>query len=360
MKSIDKNYIKTWVFTIIFCVTICSCKAQNIYDGERNLYTLKNYEHCLFYDNPTNKAEGIDLRKLDCSINFNKKYFTPESKELLLEVIKKKYSDEYIKEVSKKRVFLSFKSRLEEISEKLKDSANFMYANRFNKRHYSGYKRQKEELEELLSDKELDTIAAIFKRQIDNLYNSNQNYKISNSLIYAVAFVEEKDKAIPFLKGLLKDTTHINASSIKLSLAKLKVEPYYTNQITKLTDDVNQIISNKDGDNYINSEINRYAYSRAGLLLTKEAILLYSKVLGAKYFDTIDHGDYSEDSIPIRTISNLLKLIKNEDFQSYYEDLDECLKCKEKDIKWAIKWFKLNKDKLKINKEHTPSLHNKL
>ncbi len=361
----QRLYNRIFILPILLLVSIYSCKAQNISDSERLTYTLENYEHCLFYSDQLSKDEGINLRKLNCGgYHIYKRDYTKKSKELLLEVIKKKYSNEYIKEISKKRVLKNYKSRLEEISEKLKDSANFMYGKRFNRRQYTGYKKQKVELEKLLSSGQPDTIPK-YKKEIDNLSNYLQNYKISNSLIYAVAFVEEKDKAITFLKELLKDTTHISGSAIKLSLAKLKVEPYYTNQLTKLKENVDYILSNKDGDNRENSLINiKSAYPRAGLLLTKEAILVYSKVLEAKYFDTIDHGDVSESSIPIRTLDYLLDLINNSDFQDYFKEEDgfhkSYLECTKADVEWVIEWFKSNKDKIEINKEHIPSLYSHL
>lgn len=318
----------------------------------------------MFYDDEANKIDGINTRKLNCGLTYDKRYFTDESKELLLEVIKKRYSDEYIMGLSKREVRLNYKSRLEEISEKLKDSANFMYGKRFNKRLYAGYKKQKVKLEKLLSSQQPDTIPD-YKRQLDNKYNYYRNYKISRSLIYAVAFVEEKNKAITFLKELLKDTTHISGSAIKLSLARLKVEPYYTNQLTKLKENVDYILLNKDGDNRENSLINiKSAYPRAGLLLTKEAILIYSKVLEAKYFDTIDHGDVSESSIPIRTLDHLLDLINNSDFQDYFKEENgfskSYLECTKADVEWVIEWFKSNKDKIEIKKSHIPSLYNHL
>ncbi|MFL0105908.1 hypothetical protein, partial [Tenacibaculum maritimum] len=270
----------------------------------------------------------------------------------------------YISKVSKKRVLLNSKLKLEDISKKLKDSTNFMYRNRFNRRLYNGYEKQKKELEGVLLSQVLDTFPK-YKRELDDLYNSLKRYKISNTLIYAVAFVEEKERAILFLKELLKDTIHVNVSAIKLSLAKLKVEPYYTNQLTKLKEEINYIILNKNEDNSKTPLMNiRYAYPRTGMLLTKEAILIYSKVLEAKYFDTIDHGDVSEISIPARTLSFLFNLIDNYDFKEYFKDQygypKSYLDYRKKDIQWAIEWLRINKSKLKINDKHIPSLHEKL
>lgn len=350
MKTV--KHIIVPVFLLLFSY---SCRAQNIPRGERTLYTLKNYEHCLFYNDELSKAEGVNLRKLNCGLSYNKRYYDKESKELLFKVIKKKYSGEYIRAIAKKRVLLSLKSDLESYSEKLKDSANFVYNNRFFKKQYNGYKKQKMRLEKLLSNKQMDTVPE-FKEDINRLYMGMKDYKIYHSLVYAVAYVEEKDKAIPFLKELLKDTVHINSYPIKRALAKLGVEPYYTNELTKLKEEVNYIISNKDGDNYKNSKINiKQAYPRAGLLLTKEAILIYAKVLEAKYFDTIDHGDYSEDSIPIRTLDYLLNLIENRDFQDYFKEEDGSSRSfdyTKKDVEWVIEWLKLNKDRIEINKDH--------
>lgn len=357
------NYIKKSSLLIFLILNLYSCKAQNIYNNERISYTLNNFEHCFFYSKKLSESEGVDLKKINCSPYYlNKRDYTIESKKKLLEIIEKKYTNEYIRKISKKRILFGFKSELRKVSEKLKDSINFMYGDKFNKRLYIGYKKQKKKLETLLSSKKLDTIPE-YKKRVENLYNYLQKYKISNSLIYAVSFVIHKDEAIPFLKGLFKDTTHINTSAVELSLAKLKVEPYFTNQLTKLKKDVNDIISNIGGDNDENSKINRrFAYPRVGLLLTKEAISIYAKVLEAKYFDEIDHGDYSEVSIPIEALEHLLKLIKNTDFKEYFKDEYGHSKypLTKEDVKWAIEWFKKNGDKIIINDKHIPLLHNEL
>lgn len=360
--NIHPNFVDSGIIPILLCLSINFCVAQNITDAEKNLYTLKNYEYCLFYDEQASKLEGVDLNSLDCSINLNEEYFSKETKALLIEVLNKKYSDEYIRNIAKKRIFISYKTELKEISKKLTDSTNLIYPKSFNRRISDGYEKEKKELEQLLSSGEPDTIPK-FKRQFDDLFNYLKKYKVSNSLIYAVAFVEDRQRAIPLLKELLKDTTHLNTSAIKLSLAKLRLEPYYTNQLLKLQEEVNFITSHKNGDNDYNSDINIfYAYPRAGMLLTKEAILIYSKLLEAKYFNTIDLGDVSENSIPVRTLNNLLNLINNKDFHENFQDSYGYPKhiFTKKDIKWAKEWFELNKDKLEINEKHIPKLYQTL
>jgi len=336
-----------------------SCKAQNIYDDEIISYTLKNFEHCLFYNEQLSKSEGIDIRKLNRSPYYlNKKDYTDESKKLLLQIIKKRYSDEYIRDVSKKRILFSFKSELREISEKLKDSSNFIRLNKFYKSHYFNVKKRQKKIQKILSNPKMDTIPE-YKNRLDRLYKSLKKYKLPNGLIYSVAFVEDRDKAIPFLKELLNDTIHINSYAIKIALAKLKVEPFYTSQFIKLKEEVKHIVTVQEDEN--NSRINIfYAYPRTGLILTKEAIFAYSKVLEAKYFDTIDHGDVSESSIPIRTLDHLFKLIDNNDFKEHFKNegyLKSYLECTKEDIKWAIEWFKKNKNKIIVNQNHIPLLH---
>ena len=205
----------------------------------------------------------------------------------------------------------------------------------------------------------MDTIPE-YKNRLDRLYKSLKKYKLPNGLIYSVAFVEDRDKAIPFLKELLNDTIHINSYAIKIALAKLKVEPFYTSQFIKLKEEVKHIVTVQEDEN--NSRINIfYAYPRTGLILTKEAIFAYSKVLEAKYFDTIDHGDVSESSIPIRTLDHLFKLIDNNDFKEHFKNeegyLKSYLECTKEDIKWAIEWFKKNKNKIIVNQNHIPLLH---
>ena len=134
----QRLYNRIFILPILLLVSIYSCKAQNISDSERLIYTLENYEHCLFYSDQLSKDEGINLRKLNCrGYHIYKRDYTKKSKELLLEVIKKRYSNEYIKEITKNRVRLNYKSRLESYSEKLKDSANFIYGKRFNKRGFT-------------------------------------------------------------------------------------------------------------------------------------------------------------------------------------------------------------------------------
>ncbi len=350
MKTYTNYYL-----IIFLLLGIYSCKAQHIL-AKKNLYTLKHYDRCLFYDDVINRLENIDVKMLnaDCSVDYyNKKYFTDESKKLLLEVIKKRYSDEYIKMATQKRVLLRLKSRLKKVSEKLKDSVNFMYHGRFNKRAFVGANRIKKELVSIISSNQRDTIPK-YKNDIDAVYTSLKKYKIDNSLIYSVAFMIEKDKAIPFLKGILKDTIHINTYAVKKSLAKLKIEPYYTEQLKELEKEVTYILENKDGNYDENLNIQKKAYLRVRFLNTKKAVLAYSKLLESKYFNTIDEGDYSIASIPIITLGDLLKLIENKGFKSYFKSSSHgynCSRCVEKDVKWAIEWFKSNKDNIQLNKE---------
>jgi len=304
--------------------------------------------------------EGVDIKKLNYSPYYlNKKDYTDENKKLLFQVIKKKYSDEYIREISKKRVLYGIKSKLKSISKKLKDSSNFTHSNKFLKKRFFNTKKRKEKIEKLLLNPNFDTIPE-YKAQLNKLYTSLKNYKLPNSLIYSVAFVEDKNKAIPFLKELLNDTIHINPYAIKISLAKLKVEPFYTSQFLKLKEEVKHIITVQGDKN--NSRTNIfYTYPRAGLLLTKEAILTYSKTLEAKYFDAIDHGDVLESSIPARTLNHLLKLIDNHDFKEYFKNdgyPKSYLEYTKEDIEWAIEWLK--KNKLIVNQNHVPLLHEKL
>ncbi len=349
-----KTYANYYLL-IFLLLGIYSCKSQHIL-AKKNLYTLRHYNRCLFYDNETNRLENIDVKMFhsDCSVDYyNREYFTDESKKLLLKVIKKRYSDEYIKTATEKRVLLRFKSKLKRVSEKLKDSTNFMYYGRFDRRDFVGANRIKKELVSIISSNQRDTISK-YKNEIGVLYNYLKKYKIDNSLIYAVAFMIEKDKAIPFLKGLLKDTIHINTYAVKKSLAKLKIEPYYTEQLKELEKEVTYILENKNGGYDKNLTIQRYTYLRVRFLNTKKAVLIYSKLLESEYFDTIEEDDYSYSSIPIIVLGNLLELIENKDFKSHFKSSSygySCSQCVEKDVKWAIEWFKSNKDNIKVNEE---------
>ena len=83
-----------------------------------------------------------------------------------------------------------------------------------------------------------------------------------------------------------------------------------------------------------------------------------------KYFETIDYGDVSESSIPVRVLTHLLKLIDNNDFKEHFKDdygypktIDKITK---NDIEWAIKWFRINKEKIISNKSHVPLLNDQL
>lgn len=61
-----KNYIENMNVFALLLISMYVCKAQNISDKERLSYTLKNFEHCLFYSDQLSKEEGINIRKLNC------------------------------------------------------------------------------------------------------------------------------------------------------------------------------------------------------------------------------------------------------------------------------------------------------
>lgn len=342
------KFYKIILFSILLSTVNCTSQIYK-YKLDKNSkecleYTLNNYEYKLFYTEDILRSEGKkEAKQFLCNIPYHPIYYDSINRELLYKVLTTRYDDEFIMKIVNKTI-------RHDINKRLQNYQNLDLETDFLKKKFNLIITK---LRKLQNSTQLDTVPK-YKKLKEVLFKRLKNYKFSDNLVYAVAVNSNKDKRfVSLLKGFLKDSTHINVDVVKLSLSRLMYRPYFEKTLHKLKEKIEGSKRVKDLDSLL--DIKSYTFSVASWLLTKEAILLYSKLLKTKYFDAIDHGDVSEFSLPVEVVEDLRLVIANKDFQNYYKG-KMLIDYTKKDIDWAIKWFKNNKDNLQLNKDYIPYL----
>jgi predicted transposase YbfD/YdcC len=256
--------------------------------------------------------------------NFERKYFDKQMKTRLLEVISNKWTEEELVLWAKKDINGNFYKNFRESN-----------AQRLSKKYNTDYK------------KNLDSIE---NRQIQEIKDSYKQERIDNNLILSVAWLDMQE-AIPVLKNALQNTKQYNSEKVRLSLARLKVEPYYSEAIKFYSAKQR----NQYGDFETNPIYDYYQRSRSLLFIcTIESVEVASQWLKVtKKVNMISDGERMT-SIANFAVIDLSEMILNKDFRKicYPEKFQETADAvKPKELEFCKNWILVNKNKMILNRE---------
>jgi len=103
-------------------------------------------------------------------------------------------------------------------------------------------------------------------------------------------------EAIPYLKAVLQDTEHYDKEVVYLSLARLKVEPYYSDILAKYSSE--EPITNKSPDREFD-----FRYKNLIYLGTQDAFYILRKWLFRE--DDVYLSSHSSATIPLKSYAAL-------------------------------------------------------
>jgi hypothetical protein len=270
-----------------------------------------------------------DIRKPRFSgtelFNFERKYFNKKIKDRLLEVLSNKWTDKELNVWVQKYV-------IEDST--IQYSVDF-YAKEISKRKKIPYQKARDSLQGV---------------KIEQVKERTKQGRIDNNLILLVGWLDMQE-AIPVLKNALQNSRQYNNEKVRLSLARLGVEPYYSEALKYYS--VKQ--KNEYGE-FETDPISDY-YQRGRRLLficTPASIEVASQWLkSTKKVNPLSEGNYL---VPLANFAvvDLSEMILNEDFRKICNPdkfQESAGAVKPKELEFCKKWILSNKSKMILNRE---------
>ena len=319
-----------------------SCSSQSALQKEINRlsYTLDNYEYCTYYsDIELSNISDLNKDFFNCNLSNQKEAYTNVIKSKVYDLIKKKYSEEELKKIAEHKLKLNFENQLKQIDQFIADTIGKNFSQRIIKNAL----------------KKRDSLSTVLKMDITRhpsyiaLFNSIKTIKKPNGLMFKSMFLD-KNNIIPVLKEGYKDTARYNTRTIQFLLAKLKEEPYYSQELDSLSFYIDKVFNNQDDPGKMKKLQDNVCFPRASFIFSDKSIKIYARLLDINFHESIDEEDVIIYSIPARAVAHLHSIINNKDFKKYFEDKLVPLDVNKKDIIWVKNWIINNEGSYELNK----------
>jgi hypothetical protein len=256
--------------------------------------------------------------------SFERKYFNKQMKTRLIEVLANKWTEEELLTWAEKDINGDF---------------------------YRGYREEKAgELSKKLNKDYNNIIDSLKNQQITEIKKRTKRYKIDDNLILSVAWLDMQE-AVPVLTNALQNPQQYNNEKVRLSLARLRVEPYYSEALkyysVKQKDQYGEFTTNPISDYYQRSR-------RLLFICTPASIEVASQWLkSTKKVNPLSEGN---DLVPLANFAviDLSEMILNEEFRKICnpEKFQESAGAvKPKELEFCKKWILANKNKMMLNRE---------
>ncbi len=302
--------MKKYSLILILAISYFSGKAQDMPDK-----TKEDLKHFLSL---VKKPYKYRYPNLDL-YSFKREYYNdPEIKKRFLEILSNKWTEEELNVWAEDYIKSGFQEYRKSLAEEIAKKGKMTY------------------------EKALDSLIRVYKNiEIQNIL---KNEKVSPLIIRFAAWID-MEESIPILKEALNDPKHYDLWPIRLALARLKVEPYYTDILKEYS-----FIPKKY--KYDRAAAGDFSRSERVLmyLATQESIYVLSEWLyREERVRPISDDDY-EVSIATYAVSTFTRLINNESFKKRFPESLTMMEVKKEDIEFCKKWFKENKGKLEFNR----------
>jgi len=208
------------------------------------------------------------------------------------------------------------------------------------------------ETEDILKKDTIRTFQEIYDSiKVKNLERfiegDTSDYYVPSSVIAMAGWIDMQE-TIPYLEALLKNPKQQDKEVIKLALARLRVEPYYSEALEKYTSEV--ILSDRyniDDDCAVKAEVLRY-------LGTEESIYAIGEwLLREELYYPISHDDYQIFVGHIAFQILYFNVFKDcEDFrEEYFEESFEFMDDLKK-LRKIYDWMQENRGKVEYNRDY--------
>jgi len=276
----SKNIIIFILAIVVVCVTKFDLHAQTDTTRQNALYAYLNQFRYPY--GPTFRFNFRDTKRED--------YEVPKIKKRFLELLTKNWNEDE-KEIYRKKY------------------------NTFNESH------NKKETEKILKKDSLRTYKevhdSISKVEADKMIEDNINsYQISSELIKLAGKLDMQE-AIPYLEAILKDPKHYDKEVARLSLARLRVEPYYSEVLAECQS--SEIVYGR-GDIYTDI---RTKADNLLFLASQESIYAFRKLLEQREKYDPYHGHGTEEDyqyIVAYPTAFLFHFIQDEELREYVKE----------------------------------------
>jgi hypothetical protein len=257
---------------------------------------------------------------------FELRYFDTKKKNRLLEVLANKWTDEELIPFVKKYID-SDTAKQEQISIRAKELAE---------RKKMPYQKIK------------DSLTSI---EISRVKERTKQLRINDFIILLVGWLDMQE-AIPVLRSALNDGKLYNNELVRLALARLLVEPYYSEALKKYSSRGTLIINGIR----INDPIREY-YEKAPKLIyiaTQESIFAITDWFNRKEKVSPESHDDRLFSVAIYPTQSFIYLIDNESFQKNFTKEKRAVflpsSITKSDIEFVKKWMLANKGKYEFDR----------
>lgn len=295
---------------LVLCASLlfeASLQAQNKEDERMRQVvhqSLVHYRYC--------KVVGCENGKPYPSyITPTRIWFNEASRAELLRLLENQWTASEKQELAEKSVRKNLEIRLSNLA---KSKENPELLPRFKK----SLQKQLDSLTKVSQMVRPDTFPP-YQQAIEKRVQEIEQLKLDDVLIYVAGFLDDT-RYVPVLKNAIGDKIHYDQHTVKLALARLKVEPYHSEMLKHYEIDLNYIKKVKKNHRQLSSY---YDEKSSGLLyiLSQESILeignflpVELKVTDSRVLNTSDVG-YSP--ISRRTFEDIASRLANKEILDY-------------------------------------------
>ncbi|HZY78513.1 MAG TPA: hypothetical protein VFE50_03255 [Cyclobacteriaceae bacterium] len=251
-----------------------------------------------------------DLSSFPEHTPFDRAYYNEASKNEVLKRLQNTWTDEEKHELSQQAARAHFETEIAELRQLLE--RRDLSEGQGNK-----IKQQLDTLQMIINTNRITH--PLYRAAVEAKMKAIDRHRVDDRLILLAGFLDDK-RYVPVLRNAIGDSIHYAQHHVKLALARLNEEPFYSEMIAFYRVDYNKIQKLKS-DHY---ELNQYFFDLCrGLLYirSQESILELGNFLSAELKVTdpvaINSEDVGYSPVSRQAFEAITRLLNNEDIKAY-------------------------------------------